>query len=206
MKLYFSPGACSLAPHIVLRETKLSFATVKVDLAAHKTASGEDYYSINPKGSVPVLEFDDGERLTEGPIITQWISDRANRTDLMPAAGTLPRYRVMEWQNYITSELHKFYSPLFRSDFDDNGKTWFRNALRKKYEWVASRLAGKDFLTGASFTAADAYLYTVTRWAPRVGVQLTDLAPLQGFMRRVNDRDAVQAALETEGLPLKLAA
>jgi glutathione S-transferase len=203
MKLYFSPGACSLAPHIVLRETNLSFTPVRVDLAAHKTAAGEDYYAINPKGSVPVLELDDGERLTEGPIIVQWLCDRANRADLMPASGSLARYRVMEWQNYITAELHKFFSPLFRADFDDNGKTWFKKALRKKYEWVASRLEGKDFLTGPNFTGADAYLYTVTRWASRVGVDLTDLTALQGFMRRVNDRESVQAALSTEGLPLK---
>ena len=205
MKLYFSPGACSLAPHIVLREANLAFTPIQVDLAAHKTTTGEDYYAVNPKGSVPVLELDDGERLTEGPVIAQWVCDRANRADLMPVAGSMPRYRVMEWQNYITSELHKFYSPLFRADFDDNGKTWFRNALRKKYEWVASRLEGRDFLTGANFTAADAYLFTVTRWASRVGVNLTDLTSIQSFMRRVNDREAVQAALNAEGL-LKAAA
>jgi glutathione S-transferase len=206
MKLYFSPGACSLAPHIVLRETNLSFTPVRVDLAAHKTSTGEDYYAVNPKGSVPVLELDDGERLTEGPVIAQWVCDRANRADLMPVAGSMARYRVMEWQNYITSELHKSYSPLFRADFDDNGKTWFRNALRKKYEWVASRLDGKDFLTGPNFTAADAYLYVVTRWAGHVKVDLNGLSALQAFMRRVNERDAVQSALTTEGLPLKLAA
>ena len=205
MKLYFSPGACSLAPHILLRETKLSFTPERVDLAAHKTPAGEDYYAINPKGSVPVLELDDGERLTEGPVIAQWICDRAQRADLMPAAGSLARYRVMEWQNYITSELHKSYSPLFRADFDDNGKAWIRKSLRKKYEWVASRL-DQGFLTGASFTAADAYLFTVTRWAPRVGVELGDITTLQAFMRRVTDREAVQATLAAEGLPTKLAA
>jgi glutathione S-transferase len=198
MKLYFSPGACSLAPHILLRETKLSFTPVRVDLAAHKTTTGEDYYAVNPKGSVPVLELDDGERLTEGPVIAQWICDRANRADLMPVAGSLARYRVMEWQNYITSEIHKSYTPLFKADVDDNGKSWFRNALRKKYEWLASRLEGKDFLTGTNFTAADAYLYTVTRWAPKVGVELTDLTPVQGFMRRVSEREGVQAALNAE--------
>jgi glutathione S-transferase len=203
MKLYFSPGACSLAPHIILRETKLAFTPVRVDLAAHKTTTGEDYYAINPKGSVPVLELDDGERLTEGPVIAQWICDRANRADLMPVAGSLARYRVMEWQNYITSEIHKSYSPLFRAEFDDSGKTWFRNALRKKYEWIASRLEGKDFLTGANFTAADAYLYTVTRWASRVNVELTDIAPVQSFLRRVSEREGVQAALSAEGLPTK---
>ena len=206
MKLYFSPGACSLAPHIVLNEAALAFTPVRVDLATHQTASGEDYYTINSKGSVPLLELDDGERLTEGPVISQYIADRAARSDLMPPAGSLPRYHVMEWQNYITSELHKSFSPLFRSDFDENAKGWFKQQLRKKYEWVASRLEDRDFLTGVNLSAADAYLYTVTRWAPRMGIDLTDLTALQGFMRRVNDRDAVQAALRTEGLPLKFAA
>lgn len=206
MKLYFSPGACSLAPHIVLREANLDFALARVDLADHKTANGENYYEVNQKGAVPVLELEDGERLTEGPVIAQYVCDRSSRADLMPAAGSLARYRVLEWQNYVTSELHKFYSPLFRPDFDESGKMWFRNALRKKYEWVASRLDGRDFLTGTNFTAADAYLYTVTRWAGHVAVGLTDLTHLQGFMRRVNDRGAVQAALGAEGLPLKVAA
>jgi glutathione S-transferase len=206
MKLYFSPGACSLAPHNMLRETNLAFTPVRVDLAAHKTTTGDDYYAVNSKGSVPVLELDDGERLTEGPVIAQYICDRAGRADLMPATGSLARYRVMEWQNYVTSELHKSYSPLFRSEFDDNGKTWFKKALRKKYEWLASRLEGRDFLTGTNFTPADAYLYTVTRWAPRVGVDIADITAINAFMRRVNERDAVQAALGAEGLPLKLAA
>ena len=206
MKLYFSPGACSLAPHILLQDTKLPFTPVKVDLGAHRTPAGEDYYSINSKGSVPVLELDDGERVTEGPVIAQVICDRANRTDLMPAAGTLPRYRVMEWQNYITSELHKSYSPLFRSDFDENGKAWIRKALRKKYAWVAGRLDKQNYLTGANFTAADAYLFTVTRWAPHVDVDLKDIAAIQAFLQRVNDREAVQATLAAEGLQTKAAA
>jgi glutathione S-transferase len=200
MKLYFSPGACSLAPHILLRETKLSFTPVRVDLPTHKTTSGEDYYAINSKGAVPVLELDDGERLTEGPVIAQWICDRANRADLMPAAGSLARYRVMEWQNYVGSELHKSYSPLFSRDVDEAGKAFFKKALRRKYEWVAGRLADKDFLTGATFTAPDAYLFTVTRWAGKVGVDIEDLAPIQGFMRRTADRESVQAALGAEGL------
>jgi glutathione S-transferase len=198
MKLYLSPGACSLAPHILLRETGLTFTTVRVDLKAHKTPDGGDYYAINPKGSVPVLEIEGGERLTEGPVIAQWICDQAKRTDLMPAAGTLARYRVMEWQNYVTAELHKGYSPLFRADFSEEAKPWFRAALRKKYEWVASKLEGNDYLTGKNFTAADAYLFTVTRWAGRVAVELNDLTALQSFMKRVNDRAAVQVALEAE--------
>src|SRR4051812_41966581 len=185
MKLYYSAGACSLAPHILLNETKLPHAAENVNLADHTTAAGVDYYSVNSKGSVPVLMLDDGTYLTEGPIIAQFIADKAARTDLMPAAGTLPRYKVMEWQNYVTSELHKFFSPLFRPDFDPNGKEQLRAALRKKYEWLSKQLTGKDYLTGTTFTAADAYLFTVTRWAPKVGVDLTDLTPIQDFMKRV---------------------
>ncbi len=206
MRFFYSPGSCALAPHILLREANLSFTPVRVDLPTHKTVSGEDYYAINPKGSVPLLELEDGERLTEGPVIAQYIGDRAGRSDLMPPAGSMLRYRVMEWQTYISSELHKSFSPLFRPDFDENGKAWLKRALRRKYEWVASRLEDRDFLASANFTAADAYLYVVTRWASRFEIDLTDLHSLQSFMRRVNDRDAVQAALEAEGLPLKWAA
>jgi glutathione S-transferase len=203
MKLYYSAGACSLAPHILLRDTGLPFELARVDLQAHKTSEGADYYAINPSGFVPVLEFDDGERLTEGPIIAQWICDRAGRTDLMPAAGTMARYRVMEWQNYVTAELHKFFSPLFSRDVNDEAKQWFRAALRKKYELVASRLAKQPFLTGATFTAADAYLFVVTRWARNTGLDLADLAPVQEFLNRVAERDAVQAALKAETVSVK---
>ncbi len=200
MKLYYSPGACSLAPHIVLRETGLPFELVRVDLASHKLAQPDDYYSVNAKGSVPVLELDDGERLTEGPIIAQWICDRAERTDLMPAAGTMARYRVMEWQNYVTSELHKSYSPLFKRDFNEEGKAWFRRALRQRYEYVDARLQENEFLTGSSFTAADAYLFVVTNWAAHTGVDLQNLGALDSFMSRVRAREAVQQALVAEGL------
>jgi glutathione S-transferase len=206
MKLYYSAGACSLAPHILLNETKLPSVTDHVNLAQHTTSDGADYYAVNPKGAVPLLVLEDGTTLTEGPIIAQYIADKAGRTDLMPAAGTIARYKVMEWQNYITSELHKFFSPLFRPDFDPNGKDQLRAALRKKYEWVTKQLAGKDYLTGATFTAADAYLFTITRWAPKVGVDLTDLAPLQEFMKRVAARPAVRATLQSEGLLDKQAA
>lgn len=200
MKLYYSPGACSLAPHIVLRETGLVFDLIRVDLPSHKVNAQDDYYEVNPKGAVPVLELDDGERLTEGPVIAQWICDRAGRTDLMPAAGTIARYRVMEWQNYVTSELHKAYSPLFKPDFNEEGKAWFRQALRKRYEYVTRRLERSHFLTGSDFTAADAYLFVVTNWAARVGLDLQNLAALDAFMTRVRTREAVQAALAAEGL------
>lgn len=205
MKLYYSPGVCSLAPHILLRETGLPFDLVRVDLASHKMQEQDDYYAINAKGAVPVLELDDGERLTEGPVIAQWICDRAGRTDLMPAAGTMARYRVMEWQSYVSSELHKSYSPLFKPDFSEEGKAWLRAALRKRYEYVASHLERNDFLAGPVFTAADAYLFVVTNWAGRVGVDLQNLSALDAFMNRVRTRAAVQAALMAEGLLKKAA-
>ena len=200
MKLYFSPGACSLAPHIVLRETGTPFTLEKVDTQAHVVGSGADYYAINAKGQVPVLELDDGTRLTEGPVIAQFIADRADASALMPAPGSVARYRVMEWQNYITSELHKSFTPLFNPTFDSTAKEIHAKLLRKKYEWVDSRLAGTDYLTGENFTAADAYLFTVTGWAKHVNLALSDLAHLQRFVARVAARPAVREAMKAEGL------
>jgi glutathione S-transferase len=200
MKLYYSPGACSLAPHIVLREAGLPFALEKVDTARHTLLSGEDYYALNSKGQVPVLELDDGTRLTEGPVIAQFIADKAGSTTLMPASGSLARYRVMEWQNYITSELHKSFSPLFNSEFDASAKALHSKLLRKKYEWVNSQLSGGPFLTGDTFTAADAYLFVVTGWARHIGLDLSNLPHLQAFLARVAARPMVQAAMKAEGL------
>ncbi len=200
MKLYFSPAACSLAPHIVLREAGLPFSLEKIDTAKHLTAAGSDYYAINPKGQVPVLELDTGDRLTEGPVIAQYIADQAKNTTLMPAAGTLARYRVMEWQSYITSELHKSFTPLFNPAFDATAKHLHAVALRKKYEWINGCLANRHYLTGDAFTAADAYLFTVTGWAKHVGLDLLDLTDLQSFLGRVAARPAVREAMKAEGL------
>lgn len=200
MKLYYSPGACSLAPHIVLRETNTPFELVRVDIAAHTYDAGRDFYAVNPKGYVPVLELDDGQRLTEGPVIAQYIADRARREDLMPAAGTLARYRVMEWQNYITSEIHKGFSPLFGNTHAAQTKEIFASNLRKKFVWIASQLESRRYLTGDSFTAADAYLFTTTSWSKHVQLDLSELASLQSFLARVADRPGVQAALQAEGL------
>ena len=198
MKLFFSPGACSLVPHTLLIETGQPFSLVRVDIPTHKTADGEDYYSVNSKGSVPSLQLDDGSVLTEGPILAQYLCDRAGRTDLMPAAGTMPRYRVMEWQNYITSDLHKSYSPLFRPDYDAAAKNQFRKVLRQKYEWVDSQLRGRNYLTGDTLTAADLYLFAITRWAPRVEVDRSGLDGVKAFMERVNAHPSVQKALLAE--------
>lgn len=202
MKLYFSPGACSLAPHILLRETNIPHTLIKVD-TSHRTEDGIDFYTINPKGYVPVLELDDGQRITEGPIIAQFIADQANRQDLMPAAGSMARYRVMEWQSYITSELHKSFSPLFNPALDAAAKAVFAAILSKKLGWVSSQLRGKPYLTGESFTAADAYLFTVAGWAKHVGLDLSDFEHLQAFLQRVGSRPAVQAAMKAEGLQVK---
>lgn len=202
MKLYFSPGACSLAPHILLCETNIPHTLIKVD-TSHRTEDGIDFYTINPKGYVPVLELDDGQRITEGPIIAQFIADQANRQDLMPAAGSMARYRVMEWQSYITSELHKSFSPLFNPALDAAAKAVFAAILSKKLGWVSSQLRGKPYLTGESFTAADAYLFTVAGWAKHVGLDLSDFEHLQAFLQRVGSRPAVQAAMKAEGLQVK---
>ena len=200
MKLYYAPGACSLAPHIVLREIGGAFDLIRVDTRTHALQSGEDYNAINPKGYVPLLELDDGQRLSEGPVICQYLADQAGRTDLMPAAGSFARYRTMEWQNYITSELHKSFTPLFKPEFDETAKSLFAQQLRNKFGWVSERLAGGEFLTGSDFTAADAYLFVVTNWSTHVKLDLSDLAPLQAFVQRVAARPAVQTALQAEGL------
>ena len=200
MKLYYSRGACSLTPHILLRETGLPFTLERTDTATHRTEHDADYYAINPKGYVPLLELDTGERLSEGPVICQYICDLARRTDLMPAAGTMPRYRVMEWQGYVNSEIHKTFSLLFNPTLDAGVKAAFAASLRKKYEWIATELAGKDYLTGGDFTAADAYLFNVTRWARLVKLDLTDLPPVTAFMGRTLTRPAVAAAFKAEGL------
>lgn len=200
MKLYYSAGACSLAPHIVAKEANLALTLERVDLGAHKTTDGTDFYSINPKGSVPFLLLDSGEYLSEGPIICQYLADVAGNTSLTPAAGTMARYRVMEWQNYITSELHKSFSPLFNPASSADTKAEFAAGLSKKYAWVSEQLAGKNYLTGDTFTIADAYLFVVTNWTKYVGVDISAYAPLQQFLQRVASRPAVLAALKDEGL------
>ncbi len=199
MKLYYAKGACSLAPHIILRETQQPCDLIRVDTKTHKLESGADYYAINPKGAVPLLELDSGERLTEGPVIVRYLCDQAGREDLMPAPKTMARYRVEEWQNYVTSELHKSFSPLFSPTYDAAAKATFIANLRKKYQWVSEQLAERDFICGPAFTGADAYLFTVTNWAPVVKLELSDLAPLQRYLNRVGARPAVRAALEAEG-------
>ena len=198
MKLFYSPGACSLAPHILLRETGTPFTLAKVDLGQHRTQEGGNYYELNPKGQVPLLALDDGTTLSEGPVIAQYIAEQAGRQDLLPAAGSLARYKVLEWQNYITSELHKSFSPLFDPRIDAATKALFVQQLGKKYAWINSRLEGQAYLTGDTFTIADAYLFVITGWAPNLGVDLSPLANVQAYLDRIARRDSVKAALAAE--------
>jgi glutathione S-transferase len=198
MKLYYAPGTCALSPHIVLREAGIRFDLVRVSTKTHTLADGSDFYAINPKGYVPVLELDSGERLTEGPAIVQYIADHAPASGLAPAAGTLARYRLMEWLNFISSEVHKQFSPLFNSAMPDAAKKLFADKVRGRLQWVDGQLAGCDYLMGERFCAADAYLFTVTGWAPHVGIVLDDLANLTAWRARVAARPAVQEAMQAE--------
>lgn len=200
MKLYFAPGACSLSPHIALLEAGLPFKTEQVDLPSKKTKSGKDYLEINPKGQVPVLELDNGERLTEGPAIVQYIADQAPRSGLSPANGTMDRYRLQEWLNHITSELHKSYGPLFRPNTPEEYKTISKENIAKRLDALDRQLADRKFLMGDTFTVADAYLYTVVRWSSRVGIDLGRWPNLKAYMARVEARPKVQEALRAEGL------
>ena len=200
MKLYYSPGACSLSPHIALYEAGLPFTAVLASTKTKKLQDGTDYTTINPKGYVPLLELDSGERLSEGPAIVQWIADQAPAKKLAPPAGTMARYHLMEWLNFITSELHKSFSPLFNPAINEEARAVYRKRLAGRYEWIDGQLAGKDYLMGAQFTVADAYLFTVTNWCQYVGVDIGERANVKAYMARVGARPAVQAAMKAEGL------
>jgi glutathione S-transferase len=200
MKLYYSPGACSLSPHIVAREAGKEVELEKVDIRSGKTASGKDFSQINPKGYVPALELDDGTLLTEGPVIAQYLADDRPDSGLVPAQGTMERYRLQELLGYINSEIHKTYSPLFRETTTPEVRAEKQEYLRKRYALIEKTLAGKDYLLGDRFTIADAYLFTVTNWANHVKLDLSDLPNLMAFQQRVAARPAVQGALKAEGL------
>jgi glutathione S-transferase len=200
MKLYFAPGACSLSPHIVLRESGATFELDQVDNREKKTKSGKDYWTVNPKGQVPVLELDNGELLTEGPVIVQYIADQRPASGLAPAAGTIERYRVQEWLNFITSELHKSFGPIFRPTTPDAYKAISKENLGKRFDWLDGKLAGRQYLMGDKFTIADAYLFTVLRWAARVDIDLAKWPNLKAYVDRVAARPKVHEALKAEGL------
>ena len=200
MKLHYAPGACSLAPHIVLQEAGLPFELVKVNLKEHKFEDGSDYYPVAPKGQVPLLELDNGERLSEGPAITQYIADQVPAKHLAPANGTMARYRLQEWLNFVTSELHKGIGGLFNPAMPDNGKAVIRDRAAAKLKWVDEQLEGKQYLMGDAFTIADAYLFTVTNWTGHTGIDISGMKNLSAFQARMAARPAVQAALKAEGL------
>jgi glutathione S-transferase len=200
MKLYFSPGSCSLSPHIVLREAGLKFDLEQVNNQEKKTKSGVDYWSVNGKGQVPVLELDNGERLTEGAVIVQYLADQKPDAKLLPAAGSMERLRVQEWLNFTASELHKVYAPIFRPTTPDAFKVLSKENLGKRLEWVNKQLAGKQYLMGDKFTVADAYLFTVLRWSQRIQLDLTPWPNVTAFMARVAARPKVQEAMKAEGL------
>ena len=200
MKLYHSPGSCSLSPMIALHEAGIAFEPVLASTKSHKLQDGTDYYGINPLGYVPLLELDDGTRLREGQVIMQYIADQAPLKNLAPANGTLARYRLQEWLSFIGTEVHKGYSPLFNPAIPAEVKTIFISKLVSRYTWLNDELAGKEFLLGDHFTVADAYLFTVNNWASKVGVDLSGLANIQAFQARIAARPAVQEALKAEGL------
>lgn len=194
MKLYYAAGTCALAPLIVAREAGIHLTLEGVDLPSRTVTSGGSLLDVSPKGQVPLLEITPVEVLSEGPVICQYLADQVSALTLMPAPGTPERYRVMEWQNFVTSELHKTYSVLF-SRVSDDAKAHFGDVLHKKYSWVEAALKKGSYLTGETFTAADAYLFVVTRWAPLVRVDLNGYTALQAFMARVAARPAVREAL-----------
>ena len=200
MKLYYSPGACSLSPHIVLEESGLPYEAILASTKTHKLQDGTDFYAINPLGYVPFLVLDDGQTLREGPVIVQFVADQVAGKHLIPAAGTMERYRVQEWLNFIGTELHKGFGPLFVPTTPEDYKPQVKARLRQRFEWLETQLAGKDYLMGNDFTVADAYLFTVSGWAGFVGLDLSDLANLQAYRQRVGSRPAVQAAMRAEGL------
>jgi glutathione S-transferase len=200
LKLYYSPGACSLSPHIALREAGLPFTLAQVSTKTHTLADGSDFYAINPKGYVPALQLDNGELLTEGPAIVQYIADQAPASGLAPAFGSLARYRLMEWLTYIGTELHKGFSPLFNPAMPEEAKALAKTRLLDRMGWVNAQLEGKSFLMGDTFTVADGYLFTVAGWGRYVGVDFSALTHLQAFLGRVAARPAVQEALKAEGL------
>lgn len=200
MKLYFSPGACSLSPHIALREAGLPFELEQVNLRTKQTKDGSDYRAINPKGQVPVLKLDDGQLLTEGPAIVQFIADQKPQSKLAPANGTIERYRLQEWLNHITSELHKSFTPLFNSKTVPETKAAFIEAIGGRFDLISKHLENRQYLMGDTFTVADGYLFTILNWTGHVGIDLAKWPVLKAYQARVAARPAVHAALVAEGL------
>ncbi|BCU55829.1 glutathione transferase GstA [Enterobacter kobei] len=200
MKLFYKPGACSLAPHIILRETGKAFTLEAVDLMTKRLGDGSDYLAINPKGQVPALQLDDGTLITEAVVIMQYLADSVPQKNLLAATGEMSRYKTLEWLNYIATELHKGFTPLFRPDTPDEYKPTVRGLLEKKLSFVNGELASREFIAGDHFTIADAYLYNVLRWARAIKLEMGSLSNIDAFMARVAARESVIATLAAEGL------
>lgn len=198
MKLYFSPGACSLSPHVVLREAGLDFDLVRVDLRTKRLPDGSDFSQINPKGYVPALELDDGQLLTEGPAIVQYIADQKPESKLAPPCQSLERYRMQEWLNFIATELHKQFSPLFRPDTPEEQKQASRERIGSRFDFVEKQLGGRSYLLGDDFTGADAYLFVMLRWAQPLGIEMASRPALQAYFERISARPSVKEALKAE--------
>ena len=199
MKLYYTPGACSLSPHIALLEAGLPYELVKVDLRAKKLENGDDFLNVNPKGQVPAVQFDSGELVTEGPVIVQMIADKAGR-NLAPARDSDERYKMLEWLNFVTSELHKNLGPMFSPVLADDAKAFFKDRVMGKLKYIDSQLAGRDYLMGKQFTVADGYLFTMLTWGDRMKFDLSAMPHLTAYKARVAARPQVQEALKREGL------
>jgi len=200
LKLYYSPGACSLSPHIVAREAGIEVDLVKVDLKARKLEDGGDYARINAKGYVPALALDDGTLLTEGPAIVQYLADRHPDSGLAPSNGTLERYRLQEWLNFLTSEIHKSFSPLFNPAAAEGWKQAARENIVRRFDLITERLGPNAYLMGERFTVADAYLFTLLNWCQWTGIDLARWPALKDYLTRIAGRPKVQEALRAEGL------
>ena len=200
MKLYYTPGACSLSPHIALLEAGLPYELVKVDLRAKKLENGDDFLNVNPKGQVPAVQFDSGELVTEGPVIVQMIADKAGK-NLAPARDSDERYKLLEWLNFITTELHKNLGPMFSPVLKDDAKAFFKDRTMGKFKYLETQLAGRDYLMGKHFTVADGYLFTMLMWAiDRLSFDLSAMPNLLAYKARVAARPKVKEALTREGL------
>ena len=199
MKLYFSPGACSLHPQVALREAGLPFELVRVDLRSHKVArDGSDFYAINPKGYVPLLELDDGTRLTEGAVIVQYVADRNPSAKLLPPPGTMERLHVQEWLHFLGTEVHKQFSPMFNPQLPDTEREVQRKKIAGRFDFIVKELGEHPFLTGDTFTVADGYLYNLLRWTEHMGIDLRRWPTLQAYFARIDARPTVKAAVEAE--------
>ncbi len=205
MKLYYAPGACSLSPHIVSRELGIPVELKKVNTKDKTVEGGGDYRQVNPRGYVPALVLDNGEILTEGPAIVQYLADRKPEAGLAPQAGSFERYRLQEWMNFLTSEIHKTFSPLFKPNTPEEYRKIAKENVAGRFDWLDKQLAGKDYLMGSQFTVADAYLFVLLGWTAPTQIDLARWPSLAAFHKRVGARPKVREALEAEGLLKKAA-